>query len=62
MNNKLISVNDKLYYIKGTQSVESVDKKGGNYWKKCWGVDAVLRNGDTYFFCQTVIDAEFLDI
>ena len=31
MRNKFINVNDILYYIKGTQSVESVDSKGGDY-------------------------------
>ena len=59
---KIIEVNDTLYYIKGTQSVESVDVKGGPYWKQKWGVNTVLRNGDTYYFCQTVIEAEFEDI
>jgi len=62
MRNKFINVNDILYYIKGTQSVKSVDSKGGDYWKAKWGVDAILRNGDTYYFCQIVIDAEFSDI
>ena len=49
MNKRIINVNDTLYYIKGTQSVESVDQRGGPYWKEKWGVDTVLRNGDLYY-------------
>ena len=62
MNKRIISVNDILYYIKGTQSVESVDQRGGPYWKEKWGVDTVLRNGDLYYFCQKVLEAEYNDI
>jgi len=51
-----------MYYIKGIQNVASTDVKGIDYWKKQWGVDNVLKNGDQYFFVLKVIDAEFSDI
>ena len=59
---KIIAINDILYYVKGTQSVESVDVLGGEHWKIKWNSDTVVRNGDTYYFCQKVIEAEFSDI
>ncbi len=43
-------------------SVESSNEYGTEYWKKQWGADAVLRNGDTYYYCSFIIDAEFEDI
>ena len=59
---RLISVGSEMYYIKGIQNVASTDVKGIDYWKKQWGVDNVLKNGDQYFFVLKVIDAEFSDI
>jgi hypothetical protein len=43
-------------------SVESSEIKGTEYWKKQWGSDTVLRNGNDYYYCRTIIDAEFEDI
>ena len=43
-------------------SVESSNEKGTEYWKERWGLDTVLRNGNEYYYCRTVIDAEFEDI
>ena len=43
-------------------SVKSYEEKGTEYWKKQWGADNVLRNGNDYYYCRTVIDAEFEDI
>jgi hypothetical protein len=43
-------------------SVESSEIKGTEYWKKQWGADNVLRNGNVYYYCRTIIDAEFEDI
>lgn len=62
MSDKIIKVQDTLYYILGTMSVESSNEYGTEYWKKQWGADAVLRNGDTYYYCSFIIDAEFEDI
>ena len=51
-----------MYYILGTMSVESSYGHGTEYWKQQWGANAVLRNGDTYYYCSLIIDAEFEDI
>jgi len=59
---KIIEINDVLYYIKGTQPVEATDILGGPYWKDKWNVDTVIRNGNTYYFCQKIINASFVDI
>jgi YHS domain-containing protein len=59
---RIINVNDTLYEVLGTMSVESSEIKGTEYWKKQWGADNVLRNGNVYYYCRTIIDAEFEDI
>ena len=41
---------------------EKAQNKGTEYWKQQWGANAVLRNGDTYYYCSLIIDAEFEDI
>ena len=62
MSDRIINVNDTMYYILGTQGVSQTDRLGTDYWKKCWGADNVLRNGDLYYFVRVVLDAEFHDI
>lgn len=59
---KIVNVNDTLYEVLGTMSVESSDKKGTEYWKNQWGADNVLRNGNVYYYCRVIINAEFEDI
>ena len=51
-----------MYYILGKMGVESSNEKGTEYWKKQWGSDTVLRNGNDYYYCRTIIDAEFDNI
>ena len=46
-----------MYYIKGTMDVERAQGRGTEYWKQQWGANAVLRNGDTYYYCSLIIDA-----
>ena len=62
MSDKIIKVQDTLYYILGTMSVESSNGHGTEYWK----VDSVLQNkhGDreVLYFCDLIINAEFEDI
>ena len=58
MNKKIIKVNDDRYMILGTVSVNS----GYNTeeLKSMWRLaDAVLRNGDNYYICMKIINAEF---
>jgi len=57
--NKIIHVGDSLFEVLGTQKVITADEKGTDYWKERWGADAVLRNGDLYYFCRNVLDAEW---
>ena len=60
--NRIIKIKDVLYECLGVMSVESSNEKGTEYWKERWGSDTVLRNGNEYYYCRTVIDAEFEDI
>tara|TARA_B110001454_G_C12707678_1_gene429297 strand:+ start:572 stop:775 length:204 start_codon:yes stop_codon:yes gene_type:complete len=59
---RIIKSSDDLYELIGTQSVPETDVKGTDYWKKSWGANTVLRNGDVYYFCRSVINVEFKDI
>ena len=60
--NRLIKIKDVLYECLGTMSVESSNEKGTEYWKESWGANSVLRNGNEYYYCRTIINAEFEDI
>ncbi len=56
---RLISVNDSLYLIKGTVSADisfTTDEL-----KKQYSADTILRNGNEWFICSKVIEAEFED-
>ena len=58
MNKKIIKVNDDRYMILGTVLVDS----GYNTeeLKSMWRLaDAVLRNGNEYYICNKIINAEF---
>ena len=44
MSDRIIKIGDTMYYIKGTMDAEKAQNKGTEYWKRCWGADAVLRN------------------
>ena len=59
---QIINVNDTLYEVLVTMPVESSDKKGTEYWKEKWGANNVLRNGNEYYYCRVIINAEFEDI
>ena len=59
---QIIKIRDVLYEVLGTMDVERSNDKGTEYWKEKWGSDTVLRNGNDYYYCWTIIDAEFEDI
>ena len=59
---QIIKVQDTMYYCLGTMLVENTNYKGTEYWKERWNADHVLRNGNQYYFCQLIINAEFEDI
>ena len=60
--NRIIKINDVLYECVGTMSVENSTDKGTEYWKEKWNANSVLRNGNEYYYCRIVIDAEFENI
>ena len=60
---QIITVNDDKYVIRGTVSADKVTNISTNNLKKKYSLaDTVLRNGDTFYICMKVIDAEFEDI
>ena len=60
---KFITVNDDMYVIRGAVLADKVTNISTNELKKRYGLaDAVLRNGDTFYICMKVIEAEFEDI
>ena len=61
---KIVTVNDIAYVIRGTVSAQVAEASGGTeeLKKRYNNVDTVLRNGNDYYFCDTVQDAEFTDI
>ena len=60
---QIITVNDDKYVIRGTVSADKVINISTNELKKRYSLaDTVLRNGDTFYICMKVIDAEFEDI
>ena len=60
---KIVTVNDIAYVIRGTVSAQVAEASGGTeeLKKRYNNVDAVLRNGNDYYFCEIVQDAEFID-
>ena len=59
---QIVNVDDTLYEVLGIMSVERSNDKGTEYWKEKWGADNVLRNGNDYYYCRIIINAEFEDI
>ena len=60
---KFITVNDGLYVVRGTVLADKVTTISTNELKKRYSLaDTVLRNGDTFYFCMKIIDAEYEDI
>jgi len=58
---KLVAVNDDLYVICGTVLADKVTNTE-ELKKQYTLADTVLRNGDSYYICQKINDAEFEDI
>ena len=59
---QIVKINDILYEVLGTMDVAKSNDKGTEYWKERWGSDTVLRNGNNYYYCRVIINAEFEDI
>ena len=62
---KIISANDNRYVVLGTVSVENVTTlaETPRELKKLYTLaDTVLRNGDIYFICNKIIEAEWKEV
>ena len=62
---KIISANDDRYVVLGTVSVNKVTTlaKTPSELKQLYTLaDAVLRNGDIYFICNKIIEAEWKEV
>ena len=52
-----------MYVVRGRVSAKKVTNKSTDELKKQYSLaDTVLRNGDTFYFCMKIIDAEYEDI
>ena len=61
LSNKLISANNRLYYVLGTVSVDS--GYSPDDLKSMWALaDTVLKNNDIYYVTYEIIDADFDDL
>ena len=60
---RIIKVKDDAYVICGTVLAQKVTNKSTDELKSWYYLaDTVLRNGDTFYFCMKIIDAEYEDI
>ena len=60
---QIINVNDDRYIVQGTVSAQKVTDIITAQLKDRYSLaDTVLRNGDTFYICMKVIEAEFKDI
>ena len=60
---QIINVNDDKYVVRGSVLAQKVTHLSTEELKNQYSLaDTVLRNGDTFYICMKVIDAEFKDI
>ena len=60
---QIINVDDDRYVVQGTVSVHKVTNITTNQLKDRYSLaDTVLRNGDTFYVCMKIINAEFEDV
>ena len=60
---QIINVNDDRYVVCGTVSAQKVTHITTDELKSQYSLaDTVLRNGDVFYICMKIIDAEFQDI
>ena len=60
---KFITVNDDMYVICGTVLADKVTNISTNELKNRYSLaDTVLRNGDSFYICMKVIDAEYVNL
>ena len=60
---QIINVNDDRYVVCGTVSAQKVTDITTDQLKDRYSLaDTVLRNGDTFYICMKMINAEFEDV
>ena len=60
---QIININDDKYVVQGTVSAQKVAHFLTDEFKNQYSLaDTVLRNGDTFYICMKIIEAEFEDI
>jgi len=60
---QIINVNDERYVVRGTVLAQKVTHLSTEDLKNQYSLaDTVLRNGDTFYICMRIIDAEFEEI
>jgi len=60
---KKVNLNGELYIVLGTMSIEKSVGLNTDEIRRQWRLgDIVLRNGDKYYICMKVLEAEFEDI
>ena len=60
---QIININDDKYVVQGTVSAQKVAHFSTDELKNQYSLaDTVLRNGDTFYICMKIIEAEFEDI
>ena len=60
---QIINVNDYRYVVQGTVSAQKVTHLTTEELKNQYSLaDTVLRNGDTFYICMKMINAEFEDV
>ena len=60
---QIINVNDDMYVVRGTVSAQKVTHLSTDELKNQYNLaDTVLRNGDTFYICMKMINAEFEDV
>ncbi len=62
---KIINNRDEAFELLGTQPIPHGEQDVGVWIEKkkdSYGADTVLLNGNLYYFCSKIIDAEFEEI
>jgi hypothetical protein len=60
---QIINVDDDRYVVQGTVSAYKVTDTTTDQLKEKYSLaDTVLRNGDTFYMCMKIINAEFEDV
>ena len=59
---QIITVNDDKYVVRGTVLADVLNQVTTKQLKEQWNADTVLRNGDTLYLVNKIVDSEYGDI